>query len=232
MLLDPSVRCRMHLLDARALLMQQMMGKWGTSAEVSAESDAAVPLLVDRHHPKVTSEASQQSQKKSGAEILRDQDVLQDWTALSDVLADKAWHERLAEFDTSKHTVEHSARLTGRNYMTKRIDASQLQRAIEKHQYVWTDERPGTACDLEQLVAASRAQGETQRQEPFPWNDVNVTAIFAHLQPAPLPAHPQTDRPKRRLQEVGEPAVASAEAPKARGRGRGRAQGRKRGRGR
>jgi mediator of RNA polymerase II transcription subunit 31 len=194
MLLDPSVRCRMHLLDARALLMTQMMGKWAASTEVSAELDAAVTLLVDRRRNEVTVERSQQ-QQKTGPEVLRDQDVLQDWTGLSDVLADKAWHERLAAIDTSAHTVEHGARLTGRQFMEKSHKAEQLERAMVKFNHLWTDERPRSACDLEQILVAPRAQGETLPEGLLPNDALPIQkAIFAHL-PVPLAPRPVAPRP-------------------------------------
>jgi len=162
LLQDPVVRGRLHRLDTRSVLLSQMMWKWSSDKEVD------VPRAV-AEAPKASSSSSSTARPgpvveppppKHAADILREVDVLQDWTALTGVLADKAWHEKVDKINPSIYTIQHDARAIGVQYLSRSLNGGELNRAAVKYAHFWADD--ASPCDLGKVLKAPQKEALTK----------------------------------------------------------------------
>lgn len=141
MLMDSSFRCQLHRPDARTVLMQQLMLQWGSSTEEEFSgsreilSTGVAPIPEKRHALP---------------------EVLQDLTALTNVTADKAWHEKMEKLQTSLYTIRHDAELIGHKYLVKTVPQEQVLQVFNKSRSHWSGGEP--PCDLASICGAVSTQ--------------------------------------------------------------------------
>uniref|UniRef100_A0A7S4VD82 Mediator of RNA polymerase II transcription subunit 31 n=1 Tax=Alexandrium monilatum TaxID=311494 RepID=A0A7S4VD82_9DINO len=155
LLQNPAMRCRMHRLDARALLQSQVMWQWSHGREVTLDAGpCALASAAPAAAARTTSAVERQPVSSSSR---REWDVLQDWTCLTGVIADKSWHEKVERINAPEFTVPHVAKMIGKMYLSKTYsDPAQLERAVQKYQHFWADQRG--AGDLGKVMAAQHTE--------------------------------------------------------------------------
>lgn len=157
MLAKPHVRAAVQRMDVRGFLAKHLMLRWAGSAEVRLDSSGSGPAGVSPLRGAPTAERTRAPRR--GTEVLRECDVMQDWTTLEaeGLLADKAWHVKLAALDSSVCTVQMFAERIGKNYLGKAVESKQqLEDTFRKYQHTWRCS--GGASDVSQVLANLHAE--------------------------------------------------------------------------
>lgn len=147
-LLSPRIQSRLHRLDTRNLLLSQMMLKWATTPELDVPgvsgSDIHKVLDMSTTHGEEGPPLAPPGEKA---------EILEDWTKLVDVVADRAWHEKIESLDAAVYTITHDAENIGKMHLQQHSpDDAHAERSFEKHRHYWAN--PLSSCDLEALAAA------------------------------------------------------------------------------
>lgn len=147
-LLSPRIQSRLHRLDTRNLLLSQMMLKWATTPELDLPGTSASELFKA-----LDTTTTYGEEGPPLAPPGQKAEILEDWTKLGDVVADKAWHEKIESLDAAVYTITHDAENIGRIHLQQQSpNDAHAERSFEKHRHYW--ENPLGSCDLETLAAA------------------------------------------------------------------------------
>lgn len=172
LLQNPAIRCRVHRMDTRGLLQGQMLRMWSHPHEVALEPAASAAPAAPISARATPASTPAPSAAAAGEGALREWDVLQDWTSLTGVVADKAWHEKVERINASVYTVQHDAKLIGMQYLAKNFAKDSLsrpqldqivQKMADKFQHFWADE--SGVSDLGKVLASQHTEPLTQGWE-------------------------------------------------------------------
>lgn len=167
MMSNAQVRSRLRNPEVGIALTSQLMSRWAHKSEISLETTICSPSICTSTtlwSPHVgpapaTSKLVLERRKgsKNGADILRECDVLQDWSCLSgNLLANEDWHRKVEQAESSRITVQAMAERLGKNYLAKTSSGQDLESKFEKNRELWRCK--ASSCDIAEALVSLRSE--------------------------------------------------------------------------